>query len=89
MSNNEPAFPIVEDVEHDSGYHTVCTHKGLTMRDWFAGQALAGILANVQAMRAVPPLTHAERADAAYQAADAMLRAREERQPAPATNPAR
>ncbi len=64
--NDRPAFPgAISD--------------GMALSDWFAGQALAGILANVAALRAQPPLTHNERAEAAYLAADAMLEERRRR----------
>lgn len=46
---------------------------GMNLREIFAGLALQGILANVAALRAQPVLTHRERAEAAVQAADALL----------------
>jgi hypothetical protein len=49
---------------------------GMTLRDWFAGMTLQGILANPESLRAKPPLTNAEFAEAAYKAADAMMKAR-------------
>lgn len=36
-----PAYPISIDMKDGSGWHAM----GMTMRDWFAGQALAGLLA--------------------------------------------
>lgn len=60
-----PAFPLPS--------YDWNTHGGMSLRDWFAGQAMAGILANPEALRASPPLKHAERAEAAYKAADAMI----------------
>ena len=45
-------------------------HEGMTLRDWFAGQALAGMLAN-------PDSWTGDRGVMAYRYADAMLRARE------------
>jgi hypothetical protein len=51
-------------------------HEGMTLRDWFAGQALAGIISTCDAKsegsQAIKPI-----AAAAYDFADAMLRARE------------
>lgn len=38
MSDNPQAFPS----NGERGY----LHEGMTLRDWFAGQALAGIMAN-------------------------------------------
>lgn len=46
--------------------------NGVTLRDWFAGQALAGICAHNDTWG----LTDAPLAKAAYQIADAMLSAR-------------
>ena len=69
-NNGGPAFPRagVKD-----GYGKVVGDaSGMTLRDWFAGQALAGILAN-------PTIANGTfQADAsdAYAAADAMIEAR-------------
>jgi hypothetical protein len=62
MSINDggPAFP--------TRYHE--DMHGMTLRDWFAGQALAGMLAN-------PDSWTGDRGVTAYRYADAMLRARE------------
>mgnify|MGYP000888019546 CR=1 FL=1 len=55
-------------------------HYGMTLRDWFAGQALAGIAANeaflVKTKELGDPKTIC--AKAAYEFADAMLAARKE-----------
>ena len=40
MNTKESAFPLVEPV--NSG---ATVHPGMTLRDWFAGQALTGIIA--------------------------------------------
>ncbi|OZI26683.1 hypothetical protein CAL26_05010 [Bordetella genomosp. 9] len=73
----EPAFP------RDHRYEG---HNGLTMRDYFAAKALAGILANSEAANggAEPMLSYLSRredgadwvASMSYQIADAMLEAR-------------
>lgn len=57
-----PAFPN----EHRA--------NGMTLRDWFAGQALAGLLANPDGRRS---WGNADWADEAFDQADAMLKARE------------
>jgi hypothetical protein len=63
---NPPAFP--RDHRH-------LGHNGMDLRDWFAGQALSGILASEgNGVGAYPPDWAAERS---YILADAMLAARE------------
>lgn len=52
---------------------------GMTLRDWFAGQALAGLMANGFAMQSAyeenvaPSIFGAELVRLSYQAADTML----------------
>ena len=52
----------------DAGPHAPTAPAGMTLRDWFAGQALVGILANQG-----PSLVTDVRARNAYTMADAML----------------
>jgi len=61
-----PAFPVASDIYNGSG---LC---GMSLRDWFAGQALAGMLSSEHR-----PDGNKLKADWAYELADAMLRARE------------
>ena len=71
MSNptNPSAFPYA--VPYD--FHSVCA--GMTLRDWFAGQALIGILASKTGIGiGVWEAT----AEYAYRHADAMLERRED-----------
>lgn len=64
MSDNPSAFPV-----SDIGVHG---QFGMTLRDYFAGQALAGFMANTRR-----PTTMAEDdATWCYSIADAMLAAR-------------
>lgn len=44
VNNGGPAFPLLGD-----GPNAPCFNEGMTLRDWFAGQALAGIRANPEA----------------------------------------
>lgn len=69
INNGGPAFPIAE-VPYPNG--TTQYWPGMTLRDWFAGQALAGLVSYV-----VEGATFENVAEDAYKAADAMLRARE------------
>jgi hypothetical protein len=50
-------------------------NQGMTLRDYFAGQALAGLMSD-QTIKAMPE----DFAESAYLAADAMLAAREGKQ---------
>lgn len=62
MTNDEPAFPVES---HNQVY------SGMTLRDWFAGQALKGMCPNPEIGETWESLA----ADA-YDAADAMLKER-------------
>jgi hypothetical protein len=68
------AFPVVD------GYHKDGRHRGgesgMTLRDYFAGQALAGYVANENSWT----VTCAKSAEDAYNYADAMLAARESKE---------
>lgn len=76
-TNNEggQAFP-----SHPILYSSADAHQaqGMSLRDWFAGQALAGICANGHTPWSpnVADIEDAEVARAAYDLADAMLAAR-------------
>lgn len=64
INNGGPAFPVSSEIYNGTG---LC---GMTLRDWFAGQALNGLLACS---------THIGGEDAAnwsFQFADAMIAAR-------------
>ena len=66
INDGGPAFP---NVPPDSQYSD--WDKGMTLRDFFAAAALQGILSSPQTAHSMII------ANAAYKAADAMLRARE------------
>jgi len=67
--NGGPAFPLREEF-HD--------HTGMTLRDWFAGQAIQNsyLLYDDAYERTVSDETYAEAACNAYRIADAMIAAR-------------
>jgi hypothetical protein len=76
-----PAFPTDNwkvDVDYGGGVimPTVAAHPGMTLRDWFAGQAMAGMLANPNATSAEGVPRERAVTSAAYLVADAMLEAR-------------
>lgn len=79
INDGGSAFPEVETSysnrwDGDSGgYANTYSVGGMTLRDWFAGQALAGLCGDVSNMTETPD----QLARAAYAAASAMLKARE------------
>lgn len=76
MNTGGPAFPL-----HNHGAQTLGMHiAGMTMRDYFAAAALQGLMGRSWADSATgkfPENLHDVWATAAYQMADAMLKARE------------
>ena len=67
---NEPAFPQSDPVEN--GYHpNYGKDRGMTLRDYFAAQAMLGYMHDCY------DLDHKERAAAAYEQADSMLAERQ------------
>ena len=72
IDDGGPAFPCDVQVEDNSGSHYE-EHYGLTMRDWFAGKALAGLVQNGK-------YASGQIAQSAYSFADAMLAARNKKE---------
>jgi hypothetical protein len=64
---NQPAFPAMH-------FDLADNEHGLTMRDYFAAKVMQGMMANGQVLKLVSDETLAS---AAYEMADAMLKARE------------
>lgn len=71
---NPPAFPLADHYSHD-GIPLSEGSQGMTLRDWFAGQALQGLCAQSQ----IHAMSHRseDTASKAYRLADAMLAQRE------------
>lgn len=79
MNNGGPAFPGVEHHYERDGSHEqrwVESYDGMSLRDYFAGQALIGITlaASIAKGELFDP---AQAGQAAYNFADAMLEARD------------
>ena len=70
-----PAFPQMQCRDED-GRWSPARVDGLSMRDWFAGQALVGLLLDSERLKGVTD--EIEFARSAYQQADAMLEARKQ-----------
>jgi len=68
---NPPAFPSTPTVTTATGIKLEDHYPGMTLRDYFAGQALAGMLAH-----GVSHEGEAVAAEVAYSYADDMLKAR-------------
>jgi len=67
--NNQPAFPFVAEDETGS-----MINMGMTLRDYFAAKAMQSFLSKASAMTCPDEII----AQDAYNAADAMLKAREQ-----------
>ncbi len=87
MAQNDggPAFPRQARAEQKFSGHAyteyVSAHDGMSLRDWFAGQALAGMgcwMPNSGTGVLQHPETLWARSSWAYAQADAMLKARED-----------
>jgi hypothetical protein len=77
INDGGPAFPC-ESYGHRNGKQTTVPAQGMTLRDYFAAQALAGMLINYTTQKfGVGEQTCAK---GAYEFADAMLAAREGKQ---------
>ena len=72
-----PAFPC-QSFEYDAGIRVPVFEHGMSLRDWFAGQSLAGQMASCANRDNIASV--ADMAAWAYTLADAMLAAREAKQ---------
>ena len=79
MTKNDggPAYPVNYDANTDSFGRTYEGFSGMSLRDWFAGQALKGLLAECANPNSFGSWNMLDGiADKAWEAADAMLKAR-------------
>lgn len=80
VDNGGPAFPVPPDQLFEIGDRSqwLSANPGMSLRDWFAGQALQGWLASYpeSGFHPVKSGNLDEVASEAYAMADAMLRAR-------------
>ena len=74
QDNGGPAFPARPD-EHFHGGMMITAHHGMSLRDWFAGQALAGMGMWSPSSASIVP-DQLQRAVWAYAQADIMLEVR-------------
>jgi len=84
LKDGGPAFPYVQMSEATGQPINGCFNGGMTLRDWFAGQALVGILANERMCENATDEAERTRTDiakayaiVAHSMADAMLAERE------------
>ena len=78
LNDGGAAFPTPEIIEERvGGVRVHHAHKGMSLRDWFAGMAMQGIISSIYF---TPQVTFEECAGRAYGTADAMLAARERKE---------
>jgi hypothetical protein len=73
INDGGPAFPST--IQYFPDDKNANEEQGMTLRDWFAGQALAGVTSSVNDEISVGQVEGI--AEIAYALADAMLKARE------------
>ena len=84
INDGGPAYPVWDSWRDHGEKHVVEADKGMTLRDWFAGQALAGDMANSSegcfANEAQQKYLE-NRATLIWRIADAMIAARNQTKP--------
>lgn len=75
MASNPCAFPLPG--ETNEGSTCAPSEPGMTLRDYFAGQAIVGLIHHYHEERGISPNPFDTLSDCAYCYADAMLAARE------------
>ena len=74
INDGGPAFPRTVTINDGIDGFTERKNNGMTLRDYFAGQAMAAIITSVYC---TPETIYTEVSSRAYAQADAMLKARE------------
>lgn len=74
INTNHPAFPV-QAYPGDASNPKVRPNTGMSMRDYFASDAMSGLMANPEEISLNSPVE--EIADFSYEVADAMLVRRE------------
>lgn len=74
INDGGPAFPVPDS--HYPNGQTQYGASGMSLRDWFAGQAMTGFISASTGRDVLAKLS----ADMCYQMADAMLAARERKE---------
>lgn len=74
INTNHPAFPV-QAYPGDASNPKVRPNTGMSMRDYFASDAMSGLMANPEEISLNSPVE--EIADFSYKVADAMLVRRE------------
>lgn len=75
--NNIPAFPCAAVGRTANDEHYEISQTGMTLRDWFAGMALQGLLSGM-ASHDECEIIMGEMAEKCFEQADAMMKARDE-----------
>ena len=75
INDGGPAFPSEEVITHIPNYQSagIRTNVGMSLRDWFAGQALIAVFAGAERNDGWGDTTASINAGFAYQLADAMI----------------
>lgn len=68
INDGGPAFPVPQELDGQGMPRTAQECNGMSLRDWFAGQAVNGLIAQT-----VRPVSAATLAAEAFKVADAML----------------
>jgi len=76
MKNDESAFPEIRSERDQNGINDVYSIGGMSLRDYFAGQSLTGIISGMTSHE-YKSTGAIKLAEWAYQDADAMLKVRE------------